>query len=82
MHNDRFGLDGKGERASAPVENNIQKLTRQIRIGIDVSETFHPFLGPLLMLSFAALSNTLFVSLLVAILTGTYTTIASDAVSS
>lgn len=48
--------------------------------GIDVSDSFHPFLGPALFIIFAALSNTLLVSLLVAILSGTYAGIAADAV--
>ncbi|KAM0756238.1 hypothetical protein T439DRAFT_308703 [Meredithblackwellia eburnea MCA 4105] len=47
--------------------------------GIDTSIKFHPLLGPILFVSYAALSNTLLVSLLVAILSGTYSSIAADA---
>lgn len=50
--------------------------------GIDKSPKFHPILGPILFCAYAALSNTLLVSLLVAILSGTYANIAADAVSS
>lgn len=49
-------------------------------IGIDRSPVFHSTLGPALFISYAALSNTLLVSLLVAILSGTYAAIAADAV--
>ncbi|GAA5920772.1 hypothetical protein JCM1841_004181 [Sporobolomyces salmonicolor] len=47
--------------------------------GIDHSPKFHPILGPVLFISFAALSNTLLTSVLVAILSTTYSQIASDA---
>lgn len=49
--------------------------------GIDESPKFDPILGPILFVSFAALSNTLLTSVLVAILSTTYASIASDAVS-
>ncbi|SCZ90890.1 BZ3500_MvSof-1268-A1-R1_Chr1-3g02353 [Microbotryum saponariae] len=48
--------------------------------GLDASPTFHPILGPVIIVIYAALSNTLLVSLLVAILSGTYASIAADAV--
>lgn len=48
--------------------------------GIDESPKFDPILGPILFVSFAALSNTLLTSVLVAILSTTYASIASDAV--
>ncbi|GAA5887686.1 hypothetical protein JCM6882_001496 [Rhodosporidiobolus microsporus] len=47
--------------------------------GIDESPRFDPILGPILFVSFAALSNTLLTSVLVAILSTTYATIAADA---
>jgi len=50
--------------------------------GINESPKFDPVLGPILFVSFAALSNTLLTSVLVAILSTTYASIASDAVSS
>ncbi|KAI5476360.1 nonselective cation channel [Pseudohyphozyma bogoriensis] len=46
--------------------------------GIDKSVKFHPTLGPTLFIAYAALSNTLLVSLLVAILSSTYARIAED----
>ncbi|GAA6032822.1 hypothetical protein JCM8097_000813 [Rhodosporidiobolus ruineniae] len=47
--------------------------------GIDESPRFDPVLGPILFISFAALSNTLLTSVLVAILSTTYATVAGDA---
>lgn len=47
--------------------------------GIDESPKFDPVLGPILFVAFAALSNTLLTSVLVAILSTTYASIASDA---
>ncbi|GAA5980633.1 hypothetical protein JCM10908_001716 [Rhodotorula pacifica] len=47
--------------------------------GIDESPKFDPVLGPILFIAFAALSNTLLTSVLVAILSTTYASIASDA---
>ena len=41
--------------------------------GIDKSPKFDPVLGPLLFISFAALSNTLLTAVLVAILSTTFT---------
>lgn len=49
--------------------------------GLDKSPKFHPFLGPVLFTVYAMLSNTLLVSLLVSILSTTYSQIAADAVS-
>lgn len=48
--------------------------------GIDESPKFDHVLGPILFVSFAALSNTLLTSVLVAILSTTYANIANDAV--
>ncbi|GAA6058694.1 hypothetical protein JCM10212_003382 [Sporobolomyces blumeae] len=47
--------------------------------GIDKSPKFDPVLGPILFISFAALSNTLLTAVLVAILSSTYSKIAVDA---
>lgn len=49
--------------------------------GLEKSPKFHPLLGPGLITVYAALSNTLLVSLLVSILSTTYSQIAADAVS-
>lgn len=43
------------------------------------TDDFHPFLGPLLMVSYALLSNTLLLTVLVAILGNTFATINADA---
>lgn len=45
----------------------------------DSADDFHPFLGPLLMVSYALLSNTLLLTVLVAILGNTFATINADA---
>jgi hypothetical protein len=45
------------------------------------SDNFHPFLGPLLMITYALLSNTLLLTVLVAILGNTFATINADAVA-
>ena len=42
---------------------------------------FHPFLGPFLMVTYALLSNTLLLTVLVAILGNTFATINADAVA-
>ncbi|ORY85328.1 Saccharopine dehydrogenase-domain-containing protein [Leucosporidium creatinivorum] len=47
--------------------------------GLEKSPKFHPYLGPGLITVYAALSNTLLVSLLVSILSTTYSQIAADA---
>ncbi|GAA6010491.1 hypothetical protein JCM11491_006964 [Sporobolomyces phaffii] len=47
--------------------------------GIDKSPKFDPVIGPILFISFAALSNTLLTAVLVAILSTTYSKIAQDA---
>lgn len=43
------------------------------------SDDFHPFLGPMLMITYALLSNTLLLTVLVAILGNTFATINADA---
>ncbi|KAM0793199.1 hypothetical protein ACM66B_000669 [Microbotryomycetes sp. NB124-2] len=47
--------------------------------GIDKSPKFHPYLGPIIFTIYAAMTNTLLVGLLVAILSSTYSAIAADA---
>ncbi|WVF65343.1 hypothetical protein IAT40_000069 [Kwoniella sp. CBS 6097] len=47
--------------------------------GFEHAHTFHPFLGPILMVSYALLSNTLLLTVLVAILGNTFATINADA---
>ncbi|OCF32424.1 hypothetical protein I316_05850 [Kwoniella heveanensis BCC8398] len=47
--------------------------------GFEHAHTFHPFLGPVLMVSYALLSNTLLLTVLVAILGNTFATINADA---
>ncbi|KIJ55272.1 hypothetical protein M422DRAFT_23881 [Sphaerobolus stellatus SS14] len=47
--------------------------------GFDRSSMFHPVFGPVLMVSFACLSNTLLLTVLVSILSHTFSTISADA---
>ncbi|KAK4058072.1 hypothetical protein OIO90_000811 [Microbotryomycetes sp. JL221] len=47
--------------------------------GLDKSTKFHPYLGPAIFTIYAAMTNTLLVGLLVAILSSTYSAIAADA---
>nr|XP_019010032.1 uncharacterized protein I206_05594 [Kwoniella pini CBS 10737]OCF48813.1 hypothetical protein I206_05594 [Kwoniella pini CBS 10737] len=47
--------------------------------GFEHAHVFHPFLGPVLMISYALLSNTLLLTVLVAILGNTFATINADA---
>ncbi|WWD21218.1 hypothetical protein CI109_105702 [Kwoniella shandongensis] len=47
--------------------------------GFEHAHVFHPFLGPILMVSYALLSNTLLLTVLVAILGNTFATINADA---
>ncbi|GFZ47257.1 hypothetical protein JCM24511_05000 [Saitozyma sp. JCM 24511] len=49
--------------------------------GFEAAHNFHPFLGPLLMITYALLSNTLLLTVLVAILGNTFATINADAVA-
>ncbi|KAK2463515.1 hypothetical protein APHAL10511_004266 [Amanita phalloides] len=47
--------------------------------GFDRSTRFHPIFGPILMVTFACLSNTLLLTVLVSILTNTFAHISEDA---
>ncbi|CCA70742.1 related to receptor-activated Ca2+-permeable cation channel-Laccaria bicolor [Serendipita indica DSM 11827] len=47
--------------------------------GFSRASTFHPIFGPALMVTFACLSNTLLLTVLVSILSHTFSTISSDA---
>ncbi|THH05416.1 hypothetical protein EW145_g4818 [Phellinidium pouzarii] len=47
--------------------------------GFMLSSTFHPFFGPILMVSYACLSNTLLLTVLVSILSHTFSSISEDA---
>ena len=47
--------------------------------GFETSHDLHPFLGPVLMVTYALLSNTLLLTVLVAILGNTFATINQDA---
>ena len=49
--------------------------------GIQLSPDFHWLIGPILMVTFAFLGNTLFLTILVSMLSSTYSTIASNATS-
>ncbi|KAG8904105.1 hypothetical protein FRB99_002224 [Tulasnella sp. 403] len=49
--------------------------------GFDRATTFHPIFGPVLMVVYACLSNTLLVTVLVSILSHTFSTISGDAVA-
>ncbi|KAF8604724.1 hypothetical protein BDV93DRAFT_96560 [Ceratobasidium sp. AG-I] len=57
--------------------SNIAWLMTQIWFGntylsFNVAESFHPIFGPILMITFAALSNTLLVTILISILSNTF----------
>ncbi|KAJ7612493.1 receptor-activated Ca2+-permeable cation channel [Mycena polygramma] len=47
--------------------------------GFDLSTQFHPIFGPVLMVTYACLSNTLLLTVLVSILSNTFSTINEDA---
>ncbi|KAK1511542.1 nonselective cation channel, partial [Colletotrichum abscissum] len=47
--------------------------------GIDRSDEFHPILGPALMIAFAFLGNILFLTILVALLSNTFSKLIADA---
>ncbi|KDQ19429.1 hypothetical protein BOTBODRAFT_170530 [Botryobasidium botryosum FD-172 SS1] len=47
--------------------------------GFDRADTFHPYFGPPLMVGYACLSNTLLLTVLVSILSNTFSTVSSDA---
>ncbi|PVF92813.1 hypothetical protein CPB86DRAFT_809214 [Serendipita vermifera] len=47
--------------------------------GFEKSTTFHPIFGPVLMVTFACLSNTLLLTVLVSILSHTFSTLSADA---
>ncbi|OLN89994.1 Pectinesterase 5 [Colletotrichum chlorophyti] len=47
--------------------------------GIDRSDEFHPIFGPVLMIAFAFLGNILFLTILVALLSNTFSKIIADA---
>ncbi|KAJ7043628.1 receptor-activated Ca2+-permeable cation channel [Mycena alexandri] len=47
--------------------------------GFDLSPQFHPIFGPVLMVTYACLSNTLLLTVLVSILSNTFATINEDA---
>ncbi|KAF8653547.1 hypothetical protein AX16_003910 [Volvariella volvacea WC 439] len=47
--------------------------------GFDRANQFHPFFGPILMVTYACLSNTLLLTVLVSILSNTFATINEDA---
>ncbi|KAG9050438.1 hypothetical protein FS837_005511 [Tulasnella sp. UAMH 9824] len=49
--------------------------------GFDRATTFHPVFGPVLMIVYACLSNTLLLTVLVAILSNTFSTISEDALA-
>ncbi|KAF4123482.1 hypothetical protein GMORB2_6183 [Geosmithia morbida] len=50
-------------------------------VGIHRSAEFHPVLGPGIMVTFAFLGNTLFLTILVSMLSNTFSTISSNAVA-
>ncbi|VUC19823.1 unnamed protein product [Clonostachys rosea] len=50
-------------------------------VGIERSSEFHRFLGPSLMIAFAFLGNTLFLTILVSMLSNTFSNISSNAVA-
>ncbi|KAK2059841.1 nonselective cation channel [Colletotrichum caudatum] len=71
-----------GEGTHAPV--TISKWMLWIWFGLDgtgINESvqFHPILGPVLMVAFAFLGNTLFLTILVSMLSNTFSTIVKNA---
>ncbi|KAG8962114.1 hypothetical protein FRC05_005514 [Tulasnella sp. 425] len=57
----------------------IAWLMVQIWFGNTVAESFHPIFGPPLMVLFAALSNTLLITILISILSATYAKVDANA---
>jgi hypothetical protein len=53
--------------------------TRPLDSKTDAADVVHPFLGPVLIVMYALLSNTLLLTVLVAILGNTFATINADA---
>ncbi|KAG8961713.1 hypothetical protein FRC03_005040 [Tulasnella sp. 419] len=49
--------------------------------GFDRATTFHPIFGPVLLITYCCLSNTLLLTVLVSILSHTFSTISSDALA-
>ncbi|KAI5833279.1 hypothetical protein K523DRAFT_370042 [Schizophyllum commune Tattone D] len=49
--------------------------------GFEKATNFHPYFGPVLMVTYACLSNTLLLTVLVSILTNTFATISEDALA-
>ncbi|EIN06002.1 hypothetical protein PUNSTDRAFT_127492 [Punctularia strigosozonata HHB-11173 SS5] len=49
--------------------------------GFELAFKFHPFFGPVLMVTYACLSNTLLLTVLVSILSHTFSTISEDALA-
>ncbi|KAL1747848.1 hypothetical protein HDZ31DRAFT_30933 [Schizophyllum fasciatum] len=49
--------------------------------GFEKASDFHPYFGPVLMVTYACLSNTLLLTVLVSILTNTFATISEDALA-
>jgi hypothetical protein len=67
-----FGLDASGFESA-------RMLAYASCIHSLLSDIVHPFLGPLLIITYALLSNTLLLTVLVAILGNTFATINADA---
>ena len=67
-----FGLDASGFE-NARKSNNCWDPSRSI------ADDLHPFLGPIVIVVYALLSNTLLLTVLVAILGNTFATINADA---
>ncbi|KAL0260047.1 hypothetical protein SLS55_005792 [Diplodia seriata] len=80
-----FGQVGPdGDPADLPDPITIAKWMLYIWFGLDATgvqeaPTFHLILGPALMVTFAFLGNTLFLTILVAILSDTFSKVANDA---
>ncbi|KAK1989516.1 nonselective cation channel [Colletotrichum cereale] len=74
-----FGLDGTGINESV----SFTSVNCQVWLAPNSKELlqvqFHPILGPVLMVAFAFLGNTLFLTILVSMLSNTFSTIVKNA---
>jgi hypothetical protein len=74
MVNIWFGLDSTGFDISS---TSLPYFARTLMAEIEAS--FHPYLGPVIFFVFACLANTLFITVMVAILSTTFAELNADA---
>lgn len=72
-----FGLDGTGVQRSVRLPPNDEIILTLSNLSIQTE--FHWLLGPTLMITFAFLGNTLFLTILVSMLSNTFSTIVANA---